>query len=75
MEIGPQGFSNPKEVPQVVRQARAAIRRYGAGADVRVITFYNMQKFALERAFRGHKDLEGIRIVSVRIGRVALIHS
>ena len=62
----PQGFSNPKEVPQVVKQARAAIRRYGAGADIRVISFYNMQKLALERAFKTHRDLKGIRIVSVR---------
>lgn len=71
---GLQGFSNPKEVPQVVKQARAAIRRYGAGADIRVITFYNMQKLALERAFKPHRDLKGIRIVSVRRGRQNFTH-
>ncbi|CAM9748570.1 unnamed protein product, partial [Ectocarpus sp. 12 AP-2014] len=46
-----RGYSNPSEIPSVVKQARAAMRRYGAEADIRVITFYNMQKDALERAF------------------------
>lgn len=69
VENGPQGFSNPKEVPKVVIQARAATRRYGAGADIRVITFYNMQKLALERAFKTHRNLKNIRIVSVRRSR------
>lgn len=42
------------------------MRRYGAEADIRVITFYNMQKDALERAFEKHGDLKKVRIVSVR---------
>lgn len=64
---GPQGFSNPREVPEVVNQAKAAMRRYGARADIRVITFYNMQRLALGRAFQTHRKLKGISIVSVRI--------
>lgn len=51
----------------MVKQAKAAVRRYGAEADIRVITFYNMQKRALERAFKRQANLREIRIVSVRI--------
>lgn len=60
-----QGYSNPREIPPVVKQARAALRRYGAKADIRVITFYNMQKHALERAFKKDRGLKKILIVSV----------
>lgn len=61
-----QGYSNPREIPSVVKQARAALRRYGAKADIRVITFYNMQKKCLEKAFKRHGDLKTVLIVSVR---------
>lgn len=62
-----KGYSNPAEVPIVVQQARAALQRYGAHADIRVITFYNMQKLALERKFNRQRDLARIRIGSVRV--------
>jgi len=61
-----QGYSNPREIPSVMKHARAAMRRYGAEADIRVITFYNMQKHAIERAFKKHGDLKNVLIVSVR---------
>ncbi|CAM9230500.1 unnamed protein product, partial [Ascophyllum nodosum] len=60
-----RGFSNALEVREVVKQARAALKRHGTGIDVRVITFYNMQKHELERHFKGKKDISHISISSV----------
>lgn len=62
-----QGYSNPPEVKKVVEEARSALRRYGPRADVRVITFYNMQKNELEREFKRQGDLSHVCIASVRI--------
>lgn len=50
----------------VVRNARSAVKRYGTKADVRVITFYNMQKRDLEREFKKHRDISHVPIASVR---------
>lgn len=61
-----QGYSNPLEVNQVVEQARSALLRYGSRVDVRVISFYNMQKRELERDFQRHSDISHIPICSVR---------
>ena len=52
----------------VIDQARAALQRYGYTADIRVITFYNMQKRDLEREFRS-QGLSTIRIASVSLNR------
>lgn len=60
-----QGYSNHLEIPRVVEQARAAMHRYGAEADIRVITFYNMQKRDLEREFKMQRDVSHIPIASV----------
>lgn len=60
-----QGYSNPSEVDQVVKQARAACRGYGASAEVLVITFYNMQRRELEKEFKRHSDIKHISIASV----------
>lgn len=61
-----QGYSNSREVPEVVEQARIAISKYGFDAEIRVITFYNMQKYELEREFKRHGDLSHVLIASVR---------
>lgn len=61
-----QGYSNHLEVPMVVEQARAAMYRYGVEANIRVITFYNMQKRDLEREFKAQGDVSHIPIASVR---------
>lgn len=48
----------------MVQHVRAARQQYGHDADIRVITFYNMQKRDLEREFKSHPDLSHIRIAS-----------
>lgn len=50
----------------MMAEAREAMRRYGQDADVRVITFYNMQRRDLEREINNHLDLANVRITSVR---------
>ena len=60
-----QGYSNRFEIPEVVDQVRAAQQEYGREADIRVITFYNMQKRNLEREFKSLDDLSHVRIASV----------
>lgn len=49
----------------MAEQVRSVFRRYGAGTDVRVITFYNMQKAELEREFKTQKTIGDISISSV----------
>lgn len=49
----------------VIQHARSALERYGDNADVRIITFYNMQKRDLEREFAKHHDIRHVRIASV----------
>lgn len=49
----------------MAEQARSVFRRYGAGTDVRVITFYNMQKAELEKEFKNQKAIGHISISSV----------
>lgn len=43
------------------------MHRFGVEADIRVITFYNMQKRDLEREFKAHGDISHIPIASVRV--------
>ena len=49
----------------MVEQAQAALKRHGSKVEVRVITFYNMQKRELERQFEGKSDICRITISSV----------
>lgn len=49
----------------MVGQVRAARQQYGCDADIRVITFYNMQKRDLEREFKSQADLRNVRVASV----------
>ncbi|CAB1103224.1 unnamed protein product [Ectocarpus sp. CCAP 1310/34] len=60
-----RGYSNHLEIPKVVEEVRASIQRYGTEADIRVNTFYNMQKRDLERDFKHQPDMKHVRIVSV----------
>eukprot|EP00903_Cladosiphon_okamuranus_P010260 g9714.t1 len=69
-----RGYSNRHEIPKVVQQVRAARKQYGRDADIRVITFYNMQKRDLEREFKSHADLLHIRIASVN-GILGVLYS
>ncbi|CAM9344675.1 unnamed protein product [Ectocarpus sp. 12 AP-2014] len=60
-----RGYSNHLEIPKVVEEVRASMHRYGREADIRVITFYNMQKRDLEREFKDQPDIKNVRIASV----------
>lgn len=51
----------------VVHHARSALGRYGPNADIRIITFYNMQKRDLERKFMKNQDIRHVRIDSVMV--------
>lgn len=66
-----QGYSNHLEIPKVVEEVRASMHRYGREADIRVITFYNMQKRDLEREFKDQPDIKNVRIASVGHPRVS----
>lgn len=48
--------------------------RYGAESDIRVITFYNMQRRDLEREFKAHGGLSHIRIASVSVRLTLLFY-
>lgn len=61
-----QGYSNVREVHEVIKQARIATDKYGPDAEIKVITFYNMQKRNLEREFKENDDLPQVCIASVR---------
>ncbi|CAM9848093.1 unnamed protein product [Ectocarpus fasciculatus] len=60
-----RGYSNHLEIPKVMQEVRASVQRYGREADIRVITFYNMQKRDLEREFKDQPDIKHVRIASV----------